>query len=83
MTPRELKFEKRIREDVIKLNIALINEALNNSHGQDAMSPLDSKMAIVALYQLTRDQAHLIDYLYKFLASTEPKSPWYKRIFRK
>jgi hypothetical protein len=82
ITPKQLGFEKQIREQVIDLDIALIRESLNNSQGQDSMSALDSKMAIVALYGLAQNQQHLINYLFKFLL-TEPKQPWYKRIFQK
>lgn len=68
------------RKAVLDYGFQLLESALKPSHGEDSMSSVDIKLAILALRMIVTREREMIELLYMHPAIA-PKKPWWKRMF--
>lgn len=80
----DLDFAFTTRGPVLDHELALFEACLKNSKGEPSMSPEDTKLALLALQGLAKNQLELIDALRREIAELKkPKKTIFQKLFRK
>ena len=77
----ELKWKLGTHRMSIESLQVILDRSTNTTNGDTGMPDEEVKMSLIVVKDLIKHQMELIDAVYEVL--TKPKTPWYKRIFKK